>query len=254
MFVACSTLSFTNEPLETALRRMAEMEFQKVGLALREEGPHLKPSEVAADPDAAVRRLRRGPGLTFATIDLDFGPVDEATYRKRFDAACRLAKQLTVAVMSVAAAPAGTSFDAEVKRLGGLVATAGREGLVLSVPTHLETLTADPAAALALCRAVPGLGLTLDPSHYLAGPHAGTGFDELFPFVQDVHLRDTGKGPDEFQVRVGQGKIDYARTVTLLERHGYDRSLTVAYHRTPESPFDVEIEVRKLKLLLESLI
>lgn len=254
MFVACSTLSFANETLEAALRRMAELEFSKVELALHEKGPHLSPSEVARDVEASVRRLRRGPGLTFATLDLDFGDVDQATYRRHFDAACRLAKQLTVAVLNLPAAAAGTSLQDESKRLSALVDVAGREGLIVSVPTRHDAITGDPAAAAALCRAVPGLGLTLDPSHFLVGPHAGASFDDLFPFVQDVHFRDTGKGADEFQVRVGQGKIDYARTVTLLERHGYDRSLTVAYHRNPDSPFDVELEVRKLKLMLESLI
>jgi sugar phosphate isomerase/epimerase len=129
-----------------------------------------------------------------------------------------------------------------------------REGLVLAVETHSQTLTADPAAAVALCQAVPGLGLTLDPSHYIQGPHRGADFDMVFPYVQNVHLRDTGKGPDEFQVRIGQGDVEYGRIVNLLERHGYDRGLTVSILDSLDSPFDIEVEVRKLKLLLESLI
>ena len=76
MFVACSTLCFTREPLETALRHIAELEFDKIELAVVEGGPHLRPSEVAANQDAAASRLRHGPSLTPAAISLDFGDPD----------------------------------------------------------------------------------------------------------------------------------------------------------------------------------
>jgi sugar phosphate isomerase/epimerase len=128
------------------------------------------------------------------------------------------------------------------------------EGLVLAVATHSQTLTADPAAAAELCQAVPGLGLTLDPSHYIQGPNKGADYDVVFPYVQNVHLRDTGKGPGDFQVRVGQGEIEYGRIINLLERHGYNRALTISILDQPENGFEVEVEVRKLKLLLESLL
>lgn len=164
-----------------------------------------------------------------------------------------MAKTLTVAVLTMPAAPLGTPFDHEVQRLTGLASHAMREGLVLAVATDSRTLTADPAVAVALCEAVPGLGLTLDPSHYIQGPHRGD-VDVLYPYVQNVHLRDTGKKPDEFQVRIGQGDVEYGRIVNLLERHGYVRGLTVSIFDRPENTFDVEVEVRKLKLLLESLL
>ena len=45
MFVACSTLCFAREPLETALRHIAELEFDKFELALVEDGQYLRPSE-----------------------------------------------------------------------------------------------------------------------------------------------------------------------------------------------------------------
>jgi len=254
VFIACSTLCFTREPFESALRHIAELEFDKIELAIVEGGTHLRPSEVTANPDAAAHRLRNGPSLTPAAIALDFGtPEPEAAaLRKRFDAMCRLAKPLTVAVLTIAAAPLGTPFDDEVKRLSNLSGLATREGLVLAVETHSKTLTSDPAAAAELCKAVPGLGLTLDPSHFIQGGHKD--WDAVYPYVQNVHLRDTGKGPGEFQVRVGQGEIEYGRVVSQLERHGYDRSLTISILDGIDNPFEVEVEVRKLKLLLESLI
>lgn len=254
MFVACSTLCFTREPLESALRHIAELEFNKIDLAIVEDSPHLKPSTAAENPDAAIHRIRYGPSLTPTALDLNFGDADPAAYRKRFEAMCRMAKPLTVAVLTIPAAPLGTSFDDEVARLKELAEVAQKEGLVLTLETHSDTLTADPAQAVALCKAVKGLGLTLDPSHYIAGPHNNKSFDEVYPFVQNVHLRDTGKKPGEFQVKVGQGEVEYGRVVSQLERAGYNRALTVAIRDDIENPFDVEVEVRKLKLLLESLL
>src|SRR6202012_2269883 len=109
-------------------------------------------------------------------------------------------------------------------------------------------------AAVDLCRDVPGLGLTLDPSHFLQSPRPQPDYDVVFPYVQNVHLRDTGQAPGEFQVRVGQGQGEYARIVNMLQRHGYNRAPPVAILDPPDNPFDRGVEVRKLKLLLETLL
>ncbi len=256
MFVSCSTRCFSKKPLEAAIRQLFELEFPKFDLAVIESGTQLRPSEVAEDIEGTLHRLRSGPGLTPSTLELDLGPhdPDPKLWRKRFEAMCRLAKQLTVAVLVIPASPLGASFDEEVKRLSSLVEFMGREGLVLTVPTHSATLTADPAQAIALCKAVPGLGLTLDPSHYTNGPTKVGNYDGVYPYVRHVQFRDTGKQPGAFQVKVGSGDIEYTRIVSLLERQGYDRALSISIWDELGSPFEVDVEVRKLKLLLESLL
>jgi sugar phosphate isomerase/epimerase len=256
VFVACSTLCFAREPLEKALRQIAELEFDKFELALVENGPHLRPSEVAEDPEAALLRLRRGPSLNPSSIYADLGPsvLYDSDSRRQFDGLCRFAKSLGVAVITIHSAPAGTPLQQEVKRLSSLVSAALKDGLVLTLLTHSQTLAGDPQAMLQLCEALPGLGVTLDPSHAIQAAHKEADFDDIYPFIQNVHLRDTGKNPGEFQVRVGQGQVEYARVVSQLQRHGYSRSLTVAIHDLPDNPFDREVEIRKLKLLLETLL
>ena len=79
-------------------------------------------------------------------------------------------------------------------------------------------------------------------------------FADHTPSLRHVHLRDTDKGPGKFQVRVGQGEIEYGRIVALLERQKYDRLLTVAIEDIADAHFVMETEVRKLKFLLESLV
>ena len=77
-------------------------------------------------------------------------------------------------------------------------------------------------------------------------------YDELFPFVRHVRLRDTA--PDRLQVRVGQGQIEYGRIISQLSRERYERALAVDIHDSPAPDFPMDPEVRKLKFLLESMV
>ena len=182
------------------------------------------------------------------------GCPDAAEARVQFRAVCRLARVSTVPLVTVPAAAAGSDFDAEVRRLTAWGKVAETEGVILTVETHGATVTADPFGAAELCRRVPGLALTLDPSHYHVGPHGAVDYDSLYPHVRHVRLRDTGRTPDQFQVRIGQGELEYGKFVSLLDRARYDRALTVDIRDVPDNAFPVEPEVRKLKYLLESLV
>jgi sugar phosphate isomerase/epimerase len=252
--VACSTLCFARYPLDRALRIIGELEFSKLDVAIHEEGPHLKPSEVVADIGLAAQRIRIGPSLTPGAFSVEIAATDAQEYQRQLRAVCRLARMSTVSIITISSGPSGSGLDAEVQRLKPLVKLALTEGIVLTVATKIGTLTELPDQAVALCQRVPGLGLTLDPSHYIAGPHQGACYDQVYPFVRHVHLRDTGRGPDQFQVRVGQGEIEYGRIISHLARFGYDRLLTVAVRDIPDAPFAMDSEVRKLKYLLESLV
>jgi sugar phosphate isomerase/epimerase len=240
--------------LERALRIIGELEFSKLDVAIHEDGPHLKPSEVLADVGLAAQRIRIGPSLTPGAFSVRIATADPVEYQAQLRALCKLARMSTVSLITIPASESGVGLNAEITRLKPLVQLATVEGIVLTVLTLTGTLTEWPATAVALCEAVPGLGLTLDPSHYIAGPNQGAPFDQVFPFVRHVHFRDTGKGQDQFQVRVGQGEVEYGKILAQLTRYRYDRLLTVAIHDMPEAPFVLEAEVRKLKYLLESLI
>lgn len=252
MYVACSTLSFGKLTLEDALRTVREMRFTKADLAIHPDGPHLTPAEVAADMGRVATRLKAA-NLPLAAIHLELGTTDADEARNQFRAVCRLARVSTVPLVTIPAAPLGSDFAAEVCRLAGFVKIAEMEGVILSVETSGSTLTADPLGAAELCRRVPGLALTLDPSHYHVGPHAGN-YDCLYSHVRHVRLRDTGNTPEQFQVRIGQGEMEYGKIISQLDRSRYDRALTVDVRDVPDNAFPVEPEVRKLKYLLESLV
>jgi sugar phosphate isomerase/epimerase len=254
VFVACSTLCFGKYPLERALQIIGELEFSKVDVAVHERGIQLRPSEVAADVGRAAQRLRMGSSLSAAAFSVEIDAPQDEEFHRQLRAVCRLARLTTVPVVSMPAASSGSGVDAEAERLAGLVHLAEAEGVLLTIETRTGTLAEMPAVALDLCQRVPGLGIALDPSHYIAGPNQGKSYDVLFPHVRHVRLRDTGRGQDQFQVRVGQGEIEYGRIVTHLSRYHYDRLLSVDIRDIPDAPFAMEPEVRKLKYLLESLV
>lgn len=254
MFVACSTRCFTHLSLDEALVHIAELDFTKVDIAIDPHSPHLTPADVLADPLRVARRIRAHANLIPSVITADFDLTNPERAEQEFRAVCKLARLLAVATLTTSAAPSGSDFEAEVRRLKTWVQIAAGEGQVLTVATRIGTLTELPEVAVRLCERVPGLYLTLDPSHYICGPNQNRPYDQVYPYVRHVHLRDSGRTPDKIQVRIGQGEIEYSRVVSQLERYQYDRGLAVEMANAPNLPFVMDTEVRKLKYLLESLI
>ena len=144
----------------------------------------------------------------------------------------------------------GTPFNEEVERLRRLVGIAQVEGVRVGLKSQVGRQSQDPDTVQVLCDNVPGLGVTLDPSHYICGPCSNRSYDKLFKYVYHVHLRDTK--PDAFQVRIGQGSVEYGRLFSQLERVGYGRALCA--HMPPLPGVDQAAELRKMRLLLESLL
>lgn len=252
MYVVCSTLCFGRLKLDDALRHIREMHFAKADLAIHHDGPHLTPAEVTADPGKVAQRLRIS-NLGFAGFHLTFAELDGPVVRDQLRGVCRLARMLAVPLVTVLAAPTGSDMNREVERLAEWRLMAEADGLLLCVETAAGTLAGDIAGAVELCRQVPGLGLTLDPSHFVAPPVAGT-VDPLYPYVRHVRMRDTGPTAEQFQVRIGQGEIEYGKVIGHLDRLRYDRALAVDVRDTIHCEFPVAPEVRKLKYLLESLV
>jgi len=251
VYVACSSLCFGRYPLAQALHTISELNFHKVDLALHESGPHIKPSDVAADLNRVAQMLRKA-NVAYAAFHVEIAAPDPEKYKETLRVVCRLGRVLAVPLVNVSAAPVGTDLESEVARLTSLCRVAESEGVILTVETHSQTLTADPARAAELCRQVPGLGLTLDPSHYLVTNPGAPDYDELYPFVRHVRLRDTA--PNRLQVKVGQGQVEYGKIVSQLSRERYERALSVDIHDTAEAGSPPESEVRKLKYLLESMV
>src|SRR5258708_19372220 len=149
--------------------------------------------------------------------------LDSDLEPQAFRVISRVAKQLKVAQITLPASRLGTPFNSEIDRLREFLKVASEDGIVVSIKTKTGHLTEDPDTAIELCQAAPGVGLTLDPSYYLCGPHRGGIYDQVYPYVYHTHLRDTT--PDQLQVPIGLGEIDYTRIIIQLERVKYTPAL-----------------------------
>jgi len=249
VFVAANSGCFSNLPLDAALRQLVDLEYSSVEIIIHESGGHIKPSEVLADLDRVVQLCRQTHRLTIAAFGVDMeAPYPE--YYEQFAACCKLAKAVKVVTMAVRSAELGTPFNEEVERLRKMVAIAAGDGVRLGLINEIGRMTQDPDTAVVMCNSVKGLGITLDPSHFIAGPHAGGSFEQVMKYVYHVRLRDTSK--KELQVRVGKGEVEYGRLVNQLNKVRYDRALCVDILSMPD--VDQLAEMRKMRLLLESLL
>jgi sugar phosphate isomerase/epimerase len=225
------------------------LEYTAVEIVLHESGGHLKPSEVLADPERALRACRQTQRLDLVAYSVDIEAAGEDYYRQ-FAACCKLAKATKVVTITVRAAELGTPFNAEVERLRRLAEIGTADSVVVGLLTEAGRMTQDPDTAVVLCDNVKGLAITLDPSHYIWGPHQGASFEQVMRYTCHVRLRDSNQ--EKFQVRVGQGQVEYGRLVTQLNKHNYSRALCVDMEPMPD--VDQFAEMRKMRLLLESLL
>ncbi len=248
MFVSASTECWPEMELREAIEVLSDLEFTAVEIALHESGK-VKPSELLEDLDRAAQMLRHSHRLDISGYSVELASTGDQHYED-FEKICHLAKQTKVVNITVPSGEHGTPFNEEVERLQKLVKVGEGEGVRISVRSQLNCLSDDPDTLMVLCNNVDGLGITLDPSVYIAGPAKAKSLDKILKFVCNVHLRDTR--PDAFQVSVGQGEVDYGKIATQLSRDGYDRALTV--HMTPMADFDHRVELRKLRRLLETLM
>lgn len=250
VFVASLTSCFPDLSLVDALERMGDLQYSAVEISINERGSQITPSQVTADLEAAIVLCRDTHRLDLVAYDVIIDAEGEE-YIKQFTACCRLAKATKVVTMTVESGMLGMPFNEEVSRLRRLVEIAAVEGVRIGIKSEMGRFSEDPNTVVTLCEHVKGLGLTLDPSHYIIGPHAGKNYDHILKYVHHVRLRDTSK--DELQVRVGQGIVDYNKLLLQLGQLKYDRALCVDIAPTGDAE-NHNGEMRKLRLLLESLL
>lgn len=251
MYVAASTDCFAQLPLSAAMKKLVDLEYTRVEIALREDDNQLKPSQVLADTESAIVACRDTHRLTPVAYYFD-SPVEGPDYYKQFTAVCKLAKATKVVVIGVRAGELGTPFNEEIERLRELTKIATIDGIVVGLKTEAGRMTQDPDTAKVLCDNVKGLCLTLDPSHYHFGPMAGAKYDHLLSYVCHTQLRDSNK--KQFQVKVGQGDIEYGRIISQLAKFRYQKAIGVNIADLEQPEVDHLGELRKMRLLLESLL
>lgn len=249
MIVAATTACFPDVPFPEVIELLSDLEFTSIEVALHDDGTQMPTSRLEEDFVETVRLIRDTHRLDICCFDVRILETGEKHY-DRFKLVCQLAKATKVVTIAVPSAVQGTPFNEEIEHLKRLVDIAETDGLRVAIRSKIGCLSEDPDTVKNICDYVPGLGLALDPSQYHCSNNRNKNYDRLMKHVFHVHLRDSKK--DQLQVRVGQGEIEYGRLITQLQKAGYDRGLSVDIF--PMEDLDSRQELRKLRLLLESLL
>jgi sugar phosphate isomerase/epimerase len=245
VFVAASTRCFGDKPFDEACLQLEDLEFERLEVWIDESGKHLALKDVTANPEAFASRCREATRLPITSFCLAY----EAP-QSQFEGLCKACKVMRISQITMPAAPHGTPFNSEIDRLKGFVKAALYEGVRVSLKTEKGRLTEDLRTAVELCTAVPGLGLTYDPTYSMKTPDKT--LELVLPRVFHVHLRDST--PEQTQVQVGLGDIDYSDLITQLQRFQYSRALSVEWIPELGDLDQRALELRKLRMLLDSLL
>jgi sugar phosphate isomerase/epimerase len=214
---------------------------QKLGFSFSDIGVggnngHYNPVLVAQSPIAfadEVQRETESLGIALSEcFTLNFGtPINTPDSNQRqntsrlFSGLCRFAQLAGCKSILLIPGPvhpqlgARVSLDLAVAALGNLVRIAGDCGVLLNIEADYESCANTPETADELCRRVPGLGLTLDYSHFIYQGIMQERVAILHQHARHVHVRQAA--PGRIVAEADDGVIDYALVIKQLEDMGY---------------------------------
>lgn len=231
--LACSTLAFNGKSVEEAFRGVAGLGFDVADLgAFDLEGfGQVRPADAAARLGETADRITAAAaaaGITVGAINAHCGGGDPTETGRRVAALCLIAHRVGARTVTLGAGPG--PVDAAVERFLPYVDAGLRYHVTVCAEIHLDSVTERPAAAIELASRVPGLRLTLDPSHFLVQGETLEAWRGVVGLVGHVHLRDAGaNGWGEIQVPWGAGRLDLPAVLAALDAVDYAGVLSVEY-------------------------
>jgi sugar phosphate isomerase/epimerase len=160
-------------------------------------------------------------------------PLEQAANTRAFAAFVQLCQAADIPGMTLLPglawpdlAPAD-SIDLSSAALRQYVEMATDAGLRLGIEAHLESVVEDPRLALQLLEQVPGLTLTMDYAHFVAGGYPIEDAHALLPFTGHVQARQGA--PGKLQAARDEGTIDFGDVMRRLQAQNYAGFLAVEY-------------------------
>ena len=232
------------QTLAQGLDLVERLEFSWVDIGVGGTNAHFDATQVARDPTRYADEVRRETAARNLQINecfaLNFGaPINapEAATRRHtrelFRGLCEFAAGAKFQSVMLIAGPTHTAVGRESSRdlaalaLGELVEIAGDYDLLLNLEADSESCVNTPEDARDLCERVPGLGLTLDLSHFVCQGIAPERLEVLYPYARHLHVRQAARGC--IVAPADRGEIDFADTLQKLEICGYHGLLCIEY-------------------------
>jgi len=230
--------------LEQGLETVQRLGFSNVDIGVGGGNSHFDAIAVAQSPQAFADEVRRAADKFELTINecflLNFGPpINTPDLKARnetlalFRNLARGAKQAGFKSILLIAGPTHTelgqaaSQELAAEALIPLVEVCSENNLQLNLEADFESCVSTPEATAALCQQVPGLGLTLDYSHFICQGIEPERIEVLHPYTRHIHIRQAA--PGQIVAEVDQGTIDFAQVTSQLARSGYNGLYCIEY-------------------------
>lgn len=246
----CSFLH-SQQTLGQALQLVQSFGFDHVDIGVGGGNAHYNPAEVAQSPHYYSDQVRSEtekfhllPNECFA---LNFGePINtpEEDQRRRtvrlFKGLCMFASQSRFKSVVLLAGPVHQelgperSLDLAVDAYTELVEIASNHNLQLNVEADCDSCVNTPTTAEELCQRVPGLGLTLDYSHFISQGIEQSEVERLHAFTRHIHIRQAA--PGQIVTDVEAGTINFERVMQSLAEANYQGLFCIEYLSLSPTP------------------
>lgn len=241
---SCADFTFPVLPHDKVLALLELMEFRLVDIGLFADRSHLQPADQLDQPEKRGKELRQkaeSHGLEISDVflqsSLDFreyainhtDSAIRASERERFK---RLVEYCSAANCTHISGLPGVRFDENsdaicLEEMAWRLELSRKLGITYAVEPHFGSIMQKPEHAVELLKALPGMSIALDHSHYTA---QGFDIDTLRPlaaFASHVHARGAAKG--EIQTSVARNETDFEAVARHLREAEYDGVICMEY-------------------------
>ena len=224
------------------------LEFDAVDIGLFDGRSHLWPSREFKNPAGSGARLGRKlkeRGLRCADVFLQMAPNfipyainhPEAARRRRardwflktldYANAAGAKHVTTLPGVNFESEPSADSWGRCCNELSWRCESAREHQIQFSIEAHVGSIVPTPALALRLVRAVPGLSLTLDYTHFTRAGLPDSAAEPLVTYASHFHARGARRG--RLQASFKENRIDYNRVLRAMKKANYRGYIGVEY-------------------------
>ncbi len=231
-YFGVSTLTWAGEPITTALRKAADLGFNKVDIGLLQNWTELGVIDVCKDLDGVVSSLSGAierARLSVLSINTSLLRDDERfSLTDQAAGLCELAGWLRVkSGVTIQSAPADSSFEQVCAHLEPIYREFLDRQVTLMVETHKDKWTEVPANCTKLMERHDRLKLTLDASHFIIQGYDVADWEHLIGRTGHCHVRSCGEGGwKEVQVPASRCSPRVYRWLDRMQEMGYGGTMS----------------------------
>ena len=119
------------------------------------------------------------------------------------------------------------AIAASAEALKPMVAAGQDAGIAVLIEPHVQGIVESPEATEELLHEVPGLGIVLDPSHFVVFGYPQTAIEALAGHAGHVHLRQAK--PGQLQAKMEEGTLNFPSFFGALRTVDYDGWCSIEY-------------------------